>query len=397
MEVRWLRSPVTLAVLAATLAFAWQALTVHYNYSGNWTALFGSGTLFAAPPDALSSEHIYRFPNSRGYDGQIYHVMAHDPFMLHAFLPAIDSPRYRYRRILVPALAWAAALGQDRFVDPAYVAVILLCIFLGTLWVAALARLRGRSAAWALGLFAVPAVAVSLDRMTVDVALIALIVGVSYYARKKSWVVVFFLCMFAGLVRETGLLVPIGVVAWSLFQRSFQRASWMALSVSPTLLWYLYVNMRAPAGIENRWSLVPFGGLITRLASPYPYHFGLGINFIVASLDYLGLIGIMLSFLYCVWNARRLIQRPDGWIALGFAVLVIVVSSPDVWRDAFSFGAFSYSTGLLGGLRAGSYHSAANLAAIRLSVPRSAARTMGNAVTGYSNPDFRLTNKEIGN
>src|SRR5450631_297545 len=89
MAVRWLRSPVTLAILAATVAFAWQALTVHYNYSGNWTALFGGGTLFAAPPDALNSEHIYRFPNSRGYDGQIYHIMAHDPFMVRAFLRAI--------------------------------------------------------------------------------------------------------------------------------------------------------------------------------------------------------------------------------------------------------------------------------------------------------------------
>ncbi len=337
MTVRWLRFPVTLAILAAALAFAWQALTVHYNYNGNWTALFDSGALFAAPPDALSSERIYRFPNSRGYDGQIYHIMAHDPFMLRAFLPGIDSPRFRYRRILVPALAWAVALGQDRFVDRAYFAVILFSIFLGTLWVAALARLCGRSAAWALGLIAVPAVAVSLDRMTVDAALIALIAGVSYYAQKQSWGAVFLLCMFAGLVRETGLLVPIGVAAWCLFERSFRRAGTMAVSVLPTLLWYLYVNMRAPAGVKGHWSLVPFGGLIKRLASPYPYHFGVGINFLARSLDYLALIGIMLSFLYCVWNARRLIRRPDGWIALGFAVLVIVVSSPDVWRDAFSF------------------------------------------------------------
>ncbi len=336
MALRWLRFPITLAILATTLAFAWQALTVRYNYSGNWTALFGGGTLFAAPPDALISEHIYRFPNSRGYDGQIYHIIAHDPFMVRAFLPAIDSPRYRYRRILVPALAWAVALGQDRFVDRAYFAVIGFCIFLGVLWVAGLARLCGRSAVWALGLFAVPAVAVSLDRMTVDVALIALIAGVSYYARKKNWAVVFLLCMFAGLVRETGLLVPMGMVAWSHFQRSFRRAGCMALSVLPTLLWYIYVNVHAPAD-EYRLSIVPFGGLITRLVSPYPYQFAVGINLIATFLDYLALIGIVLSLLYCVWNARRLMKHPDGWIALGFAALVILVTSQDVWTDAFSF------------------------------------------------------------
>jgi hypothetical protein len=369
MAVRWLRSPVTLAILAATVAFAWQALTVHYNYSGNWTALFGGGTLFAAPPDALNSEHIYRFPNSRGYDGQIYHIMAHDPFMVRAFLRAIDSPQYRYRRILVPALAWAVALGQDRFVDHAFIAVIVFCIFLGVLWVAALARLCGRSTVWALGLFAVPAVVVSLDRMTVDGALIALIAGVSYYAQKKNWAIVFLLCMFAGLVRETGLLVPIGVAAWSLFQRNFQRAGRMALSVSPTLLWYLYINVRVPAD-EYRLSLVPLGGLITRLASPYPYQFGVGINFIATSLDYLALIGIMLSFLYCVWNARRLINHPDGCIALGFAVLVMLISSQDVWRDAFSFARVFSPLLFLTALDSMRTHSLAGSAPVLITAPR---------------------------
>jgi hypothetical protein len=106
--------------------------------------------------------------------------------------------------------------------------------------------------------------------------------------------------------------------------------------VSPTLLWYIYVNVRAPAD-EYRLSIVPFGGLITRLVSPYPYQFGVGINFIATSLDYLALTGIVLSLLYCVWNARRLIKHPDGWIALGFAALVILVTSQDVWTDAFSF------------------------------------------------------------
>jgi len=368
--VKWLKTPLALAILATTLAFIWQALTVRYNYNGNWTALFGGGTLFAAPPDALSSEHIYRFQNSRGYDGQIYHIMAHDPFLVRAFLLGIDSPRYRYRRILVPALAWAAALGQDRFVDRAYFALILLCIFLGTLWVAALARLCGTSAAWALGLSAVPAVAVSLDRMTVDVALIALIAGVSYYARKKSWAAVFWLCMFAGLVRETGLLLPIGVAAWCLFERGFQRASRIALSVLPTLLWYLYVHVRAPAANEHSFSFVPLGGLMSRLVSPNPYHFGVGLNFIAISFDYLALIGILLSVLYCAWNARRLIKHPDGWIALSFAALVMLISSQDVWRDAFSFARVFSPLLFLTALDSMRTHSLAGSAPVFITAPR---------------------------
>ncbi len=335
--LRWLRSPIPMAILVTALAFAWQALTVHYNYNGNWTALFGSGALFPAPPEALAGEHIYRFPHSLGYDGQIYHVMAHDPFMVRGFFRAIDSPRYRYRRILVPALAWAAAWGQDRFIDRAYFAEMLSWIFLGALWVAALARLCGRSATWTLLLLAVPAVVVSLDRMTVDAALIALIAGVVYYARKETWAVVFWLCVLAGLVRETGLLVPAGMVAWFLMRRRFQWAIRMTVSVIPTLLWWLNVQLRTPAESEHHLSLIPFGGLITRLASPYPYRFGGGIDAIATSLDYLALIGVTLSLLYCVWNVRRLIEYPGGWMAFGFAVLVVLMSSQDVWGDAFSF------------------------------------------------------------
>src|SRR5438105_15265906 len=88
--------PVSYALLAALLAFCWQALTVHYNYGGNWTGLFCTGARFIAPPAALDSEHIYRFRNADGYDGQMYHYMAHDPFLTRGFQSAMDSPRVRY-------------------------------------------------------------------------------------------------------------------------------------------------------------------------------------------------------------------------------------------------------------------------------------------------------------
>ncbi|HLK19684.1 MAG TPA: hypothetical protein VKT81_12040, partial [Bryobacteraceae bacterium] len=321
----------------AALAFAWQALTVRYNYNGNWTALFGAGALFTAPPEPLASEHIYQFPNSRGYDGQIFHIMAHDPFMLRGFWKTLDSPRYRYRRFLIPTLAWTLALGQDRFVDGAYISVILVFLFLGAYWLAALAQLRGRSALWALGLFAVPAVTVSLDRMTVDGCLIALIAGFVYYVQKQNWVLVFLMCALCGLTRETGLLIPLGVTAWLLFERNLRRAIVMALSVMPTLLWFLYVSSRAPGKVGNRVSLIPFKGVVMRMLSEHPYQFNAAINMAAMALDYLALAGIIVGVLYCQWSVRRLGSRADGWVALFFAALVMLIASPDVWRDAFSF------------------------------------------------------------
>ena len=118
------------ALLSVALCWSAQALTVHYNYQGNWTALFQTGPRRPTPP-ALESENIYKFEKTRGYDGQFYHYVAHDPLLTKGFSKHVDDPRLRWRRILVPGLAFLAAGGQQQLVDTAYVGVILCFVFLG--------------------------------------------------------------------------------------------------------------------------------------------------------------------------------------------------------------------------------------------------------------------------
>ena len=117
--------------LAATLAaLAWQAATVHFNYGGNWTALFITGQMYGVPP-TLASEHVYVVPNA-GWDGQFYHVIAHDPLLRNSSsLRFLDFQRLRYRRILVPGLAYLLALGDQSRIDSAYRLVILGFVLLG--------------------------------------------------------------------------------------------------------------------------------------------------------------------------------------------------------------------------------------------------------------------------
>src|SRR5437016_3992862 len=110
------------ALLCTACLAAWQALTVHYSYGGNWTALFCTGSGLPTPP-ALNSEHIYLFPGP-GYDGQFFHYMAHDPLLRRHISASIDNPKLRCRRLLVPGLAYLLALGQDRYIDAAYIGVI---------------------------------------------------------------------------------------------------------------------------------------------------------------------------------------------------------------------------------------------------------------------------------
>jgi hypothetical protein len=130
------------ALLAAAITLGWEALTVHYNYGGNWTALFCTSGTRLLPP-WLGGERIYRFKGSNGYDGQSYHYQAHDSFLRRGTAAFIDSQKMRYRRILVPLAACLVAGGQDRIVDGAHVAVILLAVFTGAYWSTRCASVRG--------------------------------------------------------------------------------------------------------------------------------------------------------------------------------------------------------------------------------------------------------------
>src|SRR5205807_1962513 len=68
------------AFLAVVLSFGCQALTVRYNFHGDWSALFYAGAIRPLPP-AVEREHSYQIPNSYGWDGQFYHFVAHDPLL----------------------------------------------------------------------------------------------------------------------------------------------------------------------------------------------------------------------------------------------------------------------------------------------------------------------------
>src|SRR5258708_4449169 len=103
------RSSAWVALAATAAALAWQAATVHFNYGGNWTALFCIGGKSPMPPPLLSGAWI--FPGSAGYDGQYYRLVAHDPWMRSGLSRFVDTPE-RYRGILLPAAPGLTPFGQ---------------------------------------------------------------------------------------------------------------------------------------------------------------------------------------------------------------------------------------------------------------------------------------------
>lgn len=326
------------ALLAAMLVLSWQSLTVRRNYGGNWTALYCTGDYFRVPP-ALAGEHIYIFPHSRGWDGQFYHYMAHDPFMTRGLSRYCDTPVLRYRRILAPALAWLAAFGNDRYVDIAYEGVILFFFALGTYWLSRLAAIYGRSGWWGLAFLMVPAAIVSVDRLAVDVALAAFVAGFALYSREeRAGRQLYLVLMLAPLARETGLLLAAAYCLWLLLRKRMLRCAVFATSVFPALAWFKYVDLRTPPFIYTGTVALPLSGVIDRLVHPIPYPGYSMVTSLIRAFDDLAVAGIVLAFVLAFFVARQMKFDAQAWAIILFALLGVFFWRPTDWPEVTDYG-----------------------------------------------------------
>jgi hypothetical protein len=309
------------ALVCVCLGLGWQFLTVHYNYAGNWTALYLTGSKFPVPPE-LASENVYVFPNSTGYDGQMYHYVAHDPFLQRDFAPFMDNARFRYRRILSPALAFILAGGRQPAIDASYIAVNLLFLAAGAWWLARYLALSGVDPAFAILFVLAPAVVTSLDRLTVDLAFTALCLGFLYYARTESRWPLYVVLVLATLSRETGLALIAAICVYRLAQHRFAQAALFATAALPAELWHLFVNARTPvpAGEWSNWmplgawsNVIPLRGIGFALLHPMPYPFSPSVNAAIQTFDYLSLAGILMA---CVLAFVMLRRKPTGYLEI---------------------------------------------------------------------------------
>lgn len=357
-------------VLALLAAVVWQAATVEASYGGNWTALFGTGDLRPFPPE-LEHENIYVFPGSYGFDGQLYHYIAHDPFFRLGLAEYQDDARLRYRRILVPLLAYTLTLGNQRYIDVAYSAVCMGFLFLGTWWLAAYATEYGYSPFWGLGFLVLPATIVTIDRLTVDVALAALCVAFALEVRRgaswRLWVIL----AAAPMVRETGLLLTAGYGLWLLWKRNWRPLAPAALSVVPSLGWYVFVQAHTQAApIET--SLVPFSAILRLMVRPPAYPDSVPLAGVLTVLDVLALAGMLLAFALAAGWLRRL--DPLSISAGLFAILGVFLQREDVWVHAFGYARFYTPLLLLLGIEWLESRRWLLLAPLAMILPRMAAQ-----------------------
>lgn len=285
------------AAAATLLALAWQASLVYFLYGGDWTSLFYQGDRQELPAALRGS---YVFHDSAGFDGQYYRVVAHDP-LARGDIRAVDAPALRYRRILVPGLAFVLGIGNDRWIDCAYNFVILASVFLGAYWAALLAAAAGFSTAWGVAFLLVPGVFCGVERAAVDITLIALTLGCLWYALKRRSLALYWILVCAPLTRETGICLTAGFVLWELRQRHWRRAAIFASSALPAGLWFAYLARKFPPDPLRRFSWIPLEEL-WRMKFRYDTHQISGAShipgagWVQVALYYLALGAAMMAF-----------------------------------------------------------------------------------------------------
>jgi hypothetical protein len=320
------------ALLAVFLAFSWQWAVVHAAFQGNWTALFCAGDRFSRPPEIQYREFV--FNGIAGYDGQFAQVIAHDPMLLRHYDAFVDAPRLRYRRILMPGLAYVLAAGQPGLIDAAYIAVCLLFIALGTFCLARLAAGAGRSEWWGLLFLITPATLTGIERMTVDISLAALALASLLAARNQRWLLLWFALAGAMLSKETGVFVVIAVVVWLARQQQFRRAALFSSSLLPALAWYIFIQTHTTVDYNDfqfRFVMAFFSTLTSPLAPGM-----VAVIFRTATLAaVLGLLWATVRSI--VLAAQNRFHDLEPLLCFLFALMVLVFESDSIWNDPNGF------------------------------------------------------------
>jgi hypothetical protein len=319
------------ALVAWVGASMWMCFTAAFDYGGNWTAFYRTGSHARLPPIA-EQEHIFVSDASGGggYDGQYYRLIAQDPFLLHGTGDYIDSPRLRDRRILVPALAWLVALGNPERATYTFIPVVLFFLGLGTYWLSRYAMAIGLSPWWGFAFLFSPAAFLSLDRLCVDIALAALTIGFALYWKDEP-VKLYIVLVLAALAKETGILLIAGYCLSMLLQRQWRKMMVMATAGVPAALWFVYVQRHTPDD-GTAWIQLPFSAVLEGMLHPALYP---GRQWYVTPFDYLAWIGMLLAIVLAMARWRK--NDPVSRAALLFALLAVVIDF-NVWQEVEGFG-----------------------------------------------------------
>lgn len=256
--------------MSLVLSVAVVATAYFIKFEGNITGFFRLGDRYPASP-LIARNDLVVTKGEQGYDGQFFLAIALDPLMQHeGSAPALDYPRYRYRRILYPALAHVLSLGHRRTIPYMLVLINVFCVPVLALAAGGIVRRSTLPSArsWALLALAPTGVWASLCLSTADLLastlfLLALNACIAGKSRPGALIMA-----LAVLTKETYAAVCIMLCLFPIIQGPRGRPNWWYLgSIVPGAAWAVYARLRIPEGIDRigHHFGIPFGGVVDKV------------------------------------------------------------------------------------------------------------------------------------
>ena len=331
------------ASLSIALVLGWQSLTVQANYDGNWTGLFRTGGTQPIPDNLLAG--TFRNAHPRGYDGQFYRFLAHDPLLRNGTEAYLDSPALRARRVLAPLLAWMLAGGRPSAIDGAYILLIAASIFAGVYGLGCILAHQGRSSAWGLSFVAVPAALVGIDTMTVDVLLATLIVCFAWQVQTGSRRWLWLTVAAAPLVRETGLVLAAACTVAALGRRDWRNGGFWMTAAIPFLLWSAYLQTLFPHTAMTAGTTFPVWyyprlppGIVSAFLFQDAYaNLPAPVGSLVRVMDRACLLAVLTAAVLGLLQLRAGRWRETTLAACAFAAFVPLLGRPGIWLPVYGY------------------------------------------------------------
>ncbi|NQU40080.1 MAG: hypothetical protein HQ523_09020 [Lentisphaerae bacterium] len=327
--------PVIWMILIVSLVYGGFIYRYSLNFGKNLSGLICLGDRFMPAERVPSGTFV--LPQSVGYDGTFFYMMAFDPLIRGDMQAFMDEPAYRYQRIGYPALVWLVALGQPARFASAMVAVNLLAVLAGMLGVASLCRHRQCSQWVALFYGMLSGLAIGIFRdLAGPTAMAWLVWAVVAFMTKRYWLTA--ALMTAAILSREILVVMLPVFCFDamVLNRDWRRGWVPGLALLPALGWQLYVTRRigeAPwhGGARNLGrplhAMVQHAQEVLLSAQHAPAEQVYLALFLSASLS-----GLLLA-LWQAWRRRDAISF--GF--LGFALMPLFMTR-FVWVEPWSYG-----------------------------------------------------------
>jgi len=341
------------AALPAIIGVAWLVLLAgqqgaHFGKAFDPTVLIVAGTDFAPEPLLPAGAHVFE---GTGFDGQFFFYLAQDPLALQADTRArLDNTRYRARRVLLPALAYAASGGGDRDVLP-WVLVLINLVATGaaTFILAGWLRRRGTTPWLALAYpLSFGVVSGVVSDVADPLAAAFLTIGLLAWTDNRTGTALVALTA-AALAREIYLLPGLAVVVIEIVRFRHRALPWLAV---PAVVagWFAYTSTIPTAGPDEiepeSPSPVPFVGAISKIARLDDRNIPGTANWELLYITVLVVIAVYVAVVAArtsieMLRSRRWMSREELLLVPAAGALAVVpFLTVALWRNPLSYGRY---------------------------------------------------------